>query len=354
LFVVAMVLAAVAATVAGRARRDVPSLIAAASLMVGAVGLGWGARDWIATAPTGGLVRALAVLVPIGLFLYAVGRLVRLQSRVVQGPTWARRNALAGLLGGAALVAAGTHVPLVLAGLVLSVWSGWLLERAAGGSRMPLAPSLTLVLLPAWWLMRAIAGPEGLAMAALPSLPTSPAAERLLAPLFLVAAWATTGLWPLHRQLPAALAAPVGAMLLARVAIPTVPDGMEHWRPLMMPAIVLGIWHAALSERPSGVAIGLAWVGLLGASRGGVTGAALLLAGALMFDLATAWRERLGRWLPVAVGASALAAGAGGLLAVESGLHAEVVYTVLAVSGVAAAAAAVAPPPRAADGQRSR
>jgi hypothetical protein len=197
---------------------------------------------------------------------------------------------------------------------------------------------LTLLLLPAWWLLAAIAGPEGLAVGALPVLPISPAAEQLLAPILLVAAWSTAGLWPLHRQVPAALLAPVGALLLARVAVPAVPAGLEHWRPLAMPLIVLGIWHAALSGRLAAVAVGLAWVGLLGASRAGLTGAALLLAGALMLELATYSGKRFRSWKPAARVVSALVAGAGSLVAIESGLHAEVVYTVLAVGGVVVAA----------------
>jgi hypothetical protein len=122
------------------------------------------------------------------------------------------------------------------------------------------------------------------------------------------------------------------------VAVPAVPAGLEHWRPLAMPLIVLGIWHAALSGRLAAVAVGLAWVGLLGASRAGLTGAALLLAGALTLELAGDSGERFRSWKPAVRVVSALAAGAGALLAIESGLRAEVVYTVLAVGGVVLAA----------------
>jgi hypothetical protein len=338
LFVLAIVLALGSALLAGREHRGARARIAVGALVAGAVGLGWGGRRAIVAAPTGALLLASVVLAAVGIGFFLIGRLVRLTAAPDDGSPPRRLRAGLGLLAGAVATAAGPYLSVVVAGVIAAAWSGWLLRRGPGGRRIPLAPMLTLLLLPAWWLMATIAGPEGLAVGTLPMLPISPAAERLLAPIFLAAAWATAGLWPLHRQVPAALLAPVGALLLARVAIPAVPDGLEHWRPLAMPLIVLGIWHAALSGRLTGMAVGLAWVGLLGASRAGLTGAALLLAGALTLELATHAGERFRPWKASARVVSALAAGAGALLAIGSGLHAEVVYTVLAVGGVVIAA----------------
>lgn len=337
LFGLAGTLAVGSALLAGRRHLAPQALIGAVALVVGAVSLLGGARHVVAAASTGALLLASAVLAALGGACLLFGRVVRVPPTGDDGTPPRPIAAVLGLLAGALATAAGPHLSLVVAGVLLAAWSGWLLQRSGGGSRLPLAPVLTLLLLPAWWLMATIAGPEGLAVGALPMLPTSPAAERLLGLVFLVVAWATAGLWPLHRQVSAALLAPVGALLLVRVVLPAVPDGLEYWRPLVMPAVVLGIWHAALGGRLAGVAVGLAWVGLLGASREGLSGAALLMAGALALELA-GQTGRVHRWRPVVRVASALAAGAGALLAVESGLGVEVVYTVLAVGGIVVAA----------------
>jgi hypothetical protein len=199
---------------------------------------------------------------------------------------------------------------------------------------VPAAPILTLPLLGAWWLMATIAGPEGLRVGALPLLPMSPAAERLLAPVFLLAGWATAGLWPLHRQLDGALLAPAGAILLIRIVIPTMPDGLEHWRPLAMPLLAAGAWHAALSGRTPGLALALAWVGLLGLTPGGRLGAALLLAGALVVELGRLAPSSPARRFTML--ASGVAAAIGGVLALEAGLRGEVVYTLLVVAALVA------------------
>lgn len=338
LLVLAVVLALGSALLARRDHRGARVRIAVGALVTGAIGLGWGGRRAVVAAPKGAMLLAAVVIVAVGAGFFLIGRLVRLPPPADDVLPPRRLPAAMGVLAGVVAAAAGPHLPVVVAGVIVAAWSGWLLRRGAGGPRLPAAPVLTLLLLPAWWLMATIAGPEGLAVGTLPMLPISPAAERLLAPIFLVAAWATAGLWPLHRQVPAALLAPVGALLLARVVIPAVPDGLEHWRPLAMPLIVLGIWHAALSGRVTAVAVGLAWVGLLGASRAGLTGAALLLAGALTLELARHSGERLRSWKPAVWVISALAGGAGAVLAIESGLRAEVVYTVLAVGGVVVAA----------------
>jgi hypothetical protein len=283
---------------------------------------------------------ALFVVLIIGPMLLLPGRFV--QSAALEpdavGPPPRPVAGVVGLVAGALAVAVGPHLSVVVFGAVLAGWSGYLLERAAGGSRVPIAPALTLILLPAWWIMALVAGPEGLWIKTLPAVPLSPAAERLLAPAFLVCAWALCGLWPLHRQMPAALSAPVGALLLARVALPAMPDGLEHWRALAMPLVVAGAWHAALTGRTTRLAVGLAWVGLLAPDREGIAGAGLLLAAAMLSQLTgpMARRDaRLATGIRLALG---LAVGGGGLLAVAAGLRGEVVYTVLAVGAVVAAA----------------
>jgi hypothetical protein len=280
---------------------------------------------------------ALMAVAGVGLLLLLGGRLVRLPPGPDEATTGGPVAGVAGLLVGALAAAVGPHVALVFAGVILGVWSGRLQGRLAGRPTVPVAPLLALLLLPAWWLMATIAGPEGLRVVVLGSLPFSPAAERLLAPLMLAAGWATAGLWPLHRQLPGVLVAPLGALLLARIAVPAVPGGLEDWRPLAMPVVVAGIWHAAVSGRRSSLAVGLAWVGLLAATREGFLGAGLLLAGALVMELLAGTAGDLPRPAAVARLLSLLAMGWGVLLAGEAGLQAEVVYTMLAVAGLVAA-----------------
>jgi hypothetical protein len=246
--------------------------------------------------------------------------------------------ATAGLFAAVLAAAVGPQVGLVALGVIGAACAGYLLERAGGGGpRLPLAPAATILLLPAWWLMATIAGPEGLGVARLAAVPFSPAAERLLAIPLLIAAWAVAGLWPLHRQVPGALVAPVGALLLARVAIPAVPSGLEHWRPLAMPLIVAGVWHATLSGRLPRVAVGVAWVGLLAPGRFGLVGAAFLLAAGLAVELIERIGAlRAGRLAPAFQAIPLIAFGWGALLAVGAGLQGEVVYTALAVAGLVA------------------
>ena len=252
----------------------------------------------------------------------------------------ARENGLKNtpeLEAGALAAAIGPHLGLVVLGVIVAACAGHLLQRAEGGPRLPLAPAATLPLLPAWWLMATIAGPVGLRVSGLATVPLSPAAEQLLAVPLLIAAWAVAGLWPLHRHLPGALVAPVGAFLMARVAIPAVPLGLEHWRPLMMPLVVAGIWHAALSGRLPRVAVGMAWVGLLAPGRMGVAGAAMLLAAGLAVELVERISAlRAGRFAPAAEALPLIVFGWGALLVVGAGLQGEVVYTAVAVAGLVA------------------
>ncbi len=284
------------------------------------------------------MVSALAGVAAVGGVLIAIGRWVRFpKDDRVPAPRGRERTA-AGVILGSAAAALGPHFGVVVGGVVLAAWSGFLLNRRDGGSRVPVAPLLTLPLLAAWWLMATIAGPDGLGMATLPLVPLSPAAERMLAPVVLVAAWATSGLWPLHRQVPGGLLAVAGALLVTRVVVPAMPDGLEHWRALAMPLVVAGLWHAALSERPAGLAVGMAWIGLLGGTAAGKRGAALLLAAALVLELGRL-DERLLRSRPARV-LVVVASSLGGLLAVEAGLRSEVVYTVVGAAALVSALAA--------------
>ena len=332
---VAVALAITSASLYWRRRAGPMPVLAPATVLAGAAGLAVGSARIVGAAPVGLFAVAVSGVAAVGWALYGIGRVARLPEYRDTGPRVFHRRAAFGLIAGTAAAGLGPHLGIVVCGVIVAAWSAYLLRRTTGGAGLPVGPMLTLSLLAAWWLMATIAGPEGLSIAALPVVPTSPAAERLLAPVFLLAAWATAGLWPLHRQADAALLAPAGALLIARIVIPALPDGLEHWRALAMPLIVAGTGHAALSGRAKGLAVGMAWVGLLGATPGGRLGAALLLGGALVLELSRL--AAASRAMRLTVSASAIAAGIGGVVAAEAGLRAEVVYTVLAVAALVAA-----------------
>jgi hypothetical protein len=233
----------------------------------------------------------------------------------------------------------GPHVVAVFAGVVAASWAAWLASHPSGARPLPVAPMLTLLLVFSSWLLATIAGPVGLRIAALPQVPLSPAAELLLTPALLLAAWATAGLWPLQRQLPGALLAPAGAMLLARVAHPLVPGGLEYWRPLSVPLLVLGLWHAAACSRWPLVLAGAALLGIAGETSGPTAAGAALLVAALLFEVLPSVDSspRVTVLLRVAAWPLSTWAGVGVLQEV---LRGEVVYSTLAVIVLALIAAA--------------
>ena len=240
----------------------------------------------------------------------------------------------AAMLGGVAAAVLGPHVAVVFLGLVVAAWCAYFLFHSRGGRPMPLTPLLTLVLAPAYWLLATIAGPEGLRIAALPRVPLSPAAESLVGPVLLLVGWSAAGLWPLHRQVPGALVGPLGVLLIVRVALPLAPDGLEYLRPLAVPLLIVGIWHAAALARWPLLAAGAGFLGVAGLTPAGVAGAGWLLGSAFVLEACSmaslpAGIFRLAR-------AAAWVSGAwGGLLVLEGGLRGEVVYTALGAVGVA-------------------
>jgi hypothetical protein len=230
-----------------------------------------------------------------------------------------------------AATALGPHVAVVFLGVIMTAWSGFFLFGPGVGTRMgrvPLAPLLSLLLLPGYWLLATVAGPEGLSIAALPLVPLSPAAESLIAPALLLAGWSAAGLWPLHRQLPGAFTGPAGALLLSRIALPLAAGALEHWRPVVVPLVILGMWHAAARARWPLLAVGGALLGIAGVTPSGATGAGWLIGSALILELSRmrSFSEGVARLARVV---GWISGAWGGLLVLEGGLHGEVVYTTL-------------------------
>ncbi len=233
------------------------------------------------------------------------------------------------MLVGLAAAALGPHLSVVLLGVIVGAWAAHMRVR----QNLPLGALLaTATLVPAYALLATIAGPDGLWIATLPLVPLSPAAESLLAPALLLAGWGIAGLWPLHRQAGGVLSALLGVLLMTRVGVSLCPNGIEQWRPLLAPILVVGIWHGAARSRWSVVAIGAAWVGLLSVAPVGIVGAAALLAAALAVELPGMLRPSPGATRAAAAIGTTLGS-IGGLLVLEAGLGTEVVYTALAAAG---------------------
>jgi hypothetical protein len=188
----------------------------------------------VRVARLGGTLAALAVIGGLAALAWVAAAAVLRRMPLVADP--GRPLALrctACAAAGVLLTALAPHVLLIFAGMVLAA-----LAKAAGGFRQRRLSSLIPVVITvatlgaAGWLLVTIAGDQSLATTALSELPLSPAAEALLAPLLLLAAWSVAGLWPMSRSPLTGLAGLAGLFLLGRVAVPALPEGLEHWRPL--------------------------------------------------------------------------------------------------------------------------
>ncbi len=315
-----------------------------AAPLVGSVGLlrvvAWGAGvavAWWLLLLAGRLLRLPSAL---GWLDRAV--LARRPPSTLTGMPQVPRAAIGVLVLGACLVLFAPHTGLAIVGLVMAAIGGELTFRRARRG-VPVLPLVTLTLLPAWWLLHAVAGPVGLRIATLDQVPLSPAAARLVAlPLGLVA-WAWTGLWPLHGVVRPVLLAPLGAALWLRVAGPVAAEGLAHWQPLFVALAAAGLWQAAADGRLASVFVALAFVALASLGPPSAPAAGLLLGAALAFKL-----PKPGSGLPLLafelarrLGFVGSAAGAG--LAFAAGLRAEVVFTVLAAAGLACGYRAASP-----------
>jgi hypothetical protein len=170
----------------------------------------------------------------------------------------------------------------------------------------------------------------GLRIAQLPQIPLSPAAELWLAPALLLAGWAAAGLWPLQRQLPGALLAPAGAFLLARVAHALVAEGLEYWRPLAVPLLILGLWNAAAWSRWPLVLAGTSVLAVAGGTPVALTSWVALLAAGLALELLEAAQLSPRAAIPVR-GALWVVVTWSGVGVLEALLRGEVVYTTVGV-----------------------
>jgi hypothetical protein len=203
------------------------------------------------------------------------------------------------------------------------------------------AALLALLMIPVFSELVAIAGVPNPSLADLALAPFSRAAEVQLFPWLGLVAFGLAALWPLH-GLVFPLTAPLAAVLLLRLGAPQLPEGVDHWAPLFMPLILLGLWHAAATldsagvreRRVLGLLTGGALFGVLAGGHG-ETGAWWLIGSGILYPwLAAAvanlplrpWLQLL--WLIPAYG---------GFLVVEGGLLRQVTWTLLAAVAAAVA-----------------
>ncbi len=329
LFAAAVGLIALGGTLAARARETTS---AAAIILLAAAGLG--AAVWPVFAVAGAMNTFAAAAALIGLALLAGGG-ARAIRRFARGDraTPARRGAgtspargagrVVALVGVGATIAA-PHLAAVFAGAVAAVLAVDSNARRVRVRTLIVACSL----LSLFWAMRTISGPAGLGMASLADAPFSTAAQvGFVVPLAL-GSWAMMSGWPFHARADGLLVA-AGAALLIRVG-GALPEGVEHWQAVLVPAGVAALWHAVATGRHAGAIPAGAWIA---ASVGATAGAWTLAASAAVLALAVAEdgrpQELLCRfaWAGAAVG---------GALAARPLLGTQVVYGVLAASGVAA------------------
>ena len=134
--------------------------VAGAATLAPGASSGLGRRRLVSAGAGRPLVLASLVEIGLGVGLLVAGWYLRF------APSADRHTphplaAAAALVTGTLMAAIGSHVGLVVVGVILAASAGHLFERVAGGPKLPLAPAATILLLPAWWLMATIAGPEG-------------------------------------------------------------------------------------------------------------------------------------------------------------------------------------------------
>jgi hypothetical protein len=339
------------ALICGGAFRAPPAPLRAVARLLTVGGIGLLAPVLLGFVSTGGLLRALAAAIGLGLTGYALSvgtraiggsplakivarRLAPAPLAPVLRPGAGARRAFAVLVIAVATTVLASHALGVFAGVMFATWAGYLGFQPPGARPVPVAPVLTLLLVLAYWLLATIAGPMGLSLAVLPQIPLSPAAELLVEPALLLAAWAATGLWPLQRQLPGALTGLAGALLLARVARPLGPVALEYWRPLTAPILMLGLWHAAARSRWPLLLAGGGFLGVAAGTPDTVPASIGLLVAGLALELCGMGCQPRRAGVLVKAAAWPLVTLAGGFT-LEGALRGQVVYTALGILGLA-------------------
>jgi hypothetical protein len=260
-----------------------------------------------------------------------------------KAPAQAERRSTGMLLLAGALVALVPNTTTLIAGTAIAAFGlrGVAVDRGMGGRAWAL-PMLMLALLPAAWLLLTAAGSVAPSLASLPDAPLSPAAEAFIAPWLCLAVWGLAGLWPLHGLVPPPILAPLGGLVMVRLGVAALPQGMQAWQTIVAPlAVVALLWAGVVSREAMGLAAAAMFAAIT--APAGQGDAALLLfalAGVAAALPLVPMAITLPRWLPPRLGWLIPALAAWPVL--EAGLRSQVAYTVLMAGGVALAAAVAA------------
>jgi hypothetical protein len=237
-------------------------------------------------------------------------------------------------LAGALLALLAPNLPLLVLGVLLALIAGTIWEVQAGvGSRRPLGALLSgVTLLVASGMLLQVAGDTPLALDRMVDGPFSQAFQVMLAPLVALAAWPLVRLWPLHGTRSGPAAALAGAAILVRLLSPILPDGIDHWQPVLYGLLAVGAWYGAVVRNDALLGSSIAAIGLMsGQVEAGWGGIAVLTAAIVLQVLARSTRSH-----PAALIAGRIFLIAASLAVVPmllGGLHAEVAFTVAVMAG---------------------
>jgi hypothetical protein len=189
------------------------------------------------------------------------------------------------LFAALAVCLAPTLRAVALAAVVAATLGHVLLRRQGGGTAVPVLPLLSLFMVPVVRFAATIMATANPRLLDLINGPFSPAAEMRIMVWVGIVAWGFSGLWPLHGVVPAIIT-PLAGVLLLRLGAHAFPMGVDHWGPLFMPVVLLGLWHAAATvkipgrtrRRTASLLLALALFGILAGGPGVSAGYWLLVA----------------------------------------------------------------------------
>lgn len=224
----------------------------------------------------------------------------------------------------------------------------WTMPRSRALDRVPVSLVAAVLTLAAAWVAWRTAGPDGLARSGLADAPFSPTLQRWLAAALLPVLLLLAGIPPFDRYVPGALLAPLAASFLGGALVPGFPEGLEHWRGIVAPWLVVAAADAVRRRRdPLLLSCAALFVGVVGGAGAAATAGLLLAVTASAADVLPLARAGWTPWAARGLLAVALVAWHLGL---GEALGVEVVYSVamtavLLVGMLRGDAGATAPPP---------